>query len=309
MIHLNPNTAKIILAKNEFHQGMQNFVFERLDMLESSTAIYNGIAQSFFINNINPYIDDILVGTPEQLIEINQRVNPYIKISENIRKCVEYVFNYEIFIHKAKRRYDAYNLSQALDVSTCPYCNRNYTNTVIRDRDHKKITRPQFDHYFDKASNPLLAVSFFNLIPSCSVCNASIKGSQNINLENYLHPYIDNELDAIKFTYKFTPRTKSGLEVKVVTINGSKAHNTMSLFAIEEVYNSHTGELSDLLKIRQYFSDRYLNILASNLLNGIITSRDELYRIVFNTEIDATDFINRPFSKFKHDILSELGVL
>lgn len=204
--------------------------------------------------------------------------------------------------------YDAYKLAEDLDVRTCTYCNRNYTNTVISSNG-KKITRPQFDHYFDKNQNPLLAVSFYNLIPSCSICNSSIKGTHKMTLTDYTHPYLDNALRDIRFTYKYTRKSKNGLQVKVVTPDPSKVKNTVDTFAIEEVYDSHTSELLDLLRTKQYFSDRYLSILKSNLLKDVIVSKEDLYRIVFGTEYDETNFISRPFSKFKSDILKELGII
>lgn len=130
-----------------------------------------------------------------------------------------------------------------------------------------------------------------------------------MNLNKYLHPYVDNNINDIKFTYKYSHETKSGLRVKVNTQDPSKAKNTIEAFAIEEVYNSHTGELLDLIKTQQYFSEKYLSILSSNLLKDIIVSKEEIYRIVFGTEYNSKNYVNRPFSKFKSDILQELGII
>jgi hypothetical protein len=308
MLYLNPNIPKFIKAKRAFHEGMIDFVFQRIDLIDTIPSINTYMVIRFFENHILDLLDDILIGKPEKLIDVTRYLAPFVEISSDIKKGIEYVFNYQIFITKAKRRYDAYNLAESLDVRTCTYCNRNYTNTVIKD-DGKKLTRPQFDHYFDKARHPALAISFFNLIPSCSICNSSIKGTHKMNLDDYTHPYIDNTLSDIKFTYKYSEKTKSGLRVKVVTPTSSKAQNTVDAFAIEEIYNSHSGELLDLLRTKQYFSDRYLSILKSNLLRDVIVSKEDLYRIVFGTEYDETNFINRPFSKFKSDILKELGII
>ena len=38
-------------------------------------------------------------------------------------------------------------------------------------------------------------------------------------------------------------------------------------------------------------------------------SKEETYRLLFGTELDAKDFHKRPMSKFKHDILKELGII
>lgn len=308
MLHINPNTPKIIIAKRAFHPGMLDFVFKRFDKIGELQDVNVALIQRFFEIHVFDLIDDLLIGTPDRLIQISNNLNPFIDFSSDIRKGIEYVFNYDIFIKKAKTRYDAYKLADSLDVRTCTYCNRNYTNTIIRNSGDK-LARPQFDHYFDKASHPVLAISFYNLIPSCSICNSSIKGTHKMNLTDYMHPYIDNNLNDIRFTYKYSLESKSGLRIKVITQIDSKARNTIDAFAIEEVYNSHTGELLDLIKTRQYFSDKYLSILSSNLLRDVIISKEDLYRIVFGTEYDSSNFMNRPFSKFKSDILKELGII
>jgi hypothetical protein len=308
MLYLNPNTTKFLNAKRAFHKGMLDFIFKRIDKIGELDGVNTVIIERFFENHIFGVIDDLLIGKPDRIINISNQLNPYIDFSPDIRKGIEYVFKYDIFIKISKRRFDAYKLAESLDVRTCTYCNRNYTNTVIRENGDK-LTRPQFDHYFDKATHPLLAISFYNLIPSCSICNSSIKGTHKMNLLDYMHPYIDDNLNDIRFTYKYSIETKSGLRIKVNTPPASKAFNSVEAFAIEEVYNSHTGELLDLLKTRQYFSDKYLSILSSNLLRDVIVSKEDLYRIVYGTEYNPTNFINRPFSKFKSDILKELGII
>ncbi|MRX46561.1 hypothetical protein [Pedobacter puniceum] len=308
MLHINPNTPKIIKAKKAFYAGMLDFVFKRIDKIDELQGVNVAVIQRFFENHVFDLIDDLLIGKPDRLMQISNHLNTFIDFSSDIRKGIEYVFNYDVFIKKVKTRYHAYKLADSLDVRTCTYCNRNYTNTVIRSNGDK-LTRPQFDHYFDKATHPVIAISFYNLIPSCSICNSSIKGTHKMNLADYMHPYIDNNLNDIRFTYKYSLELKSGLRIKVKTPQASKASNSVDAFAIEEVYNSHTGELLDLIKTRQYFSDKYLSILSSNLLRDVIVSKEDLYRIVFGTEYDSSNFMNRPFSKFKSDILKELGII
>lgn len=61
----------------------------------------------------------------------------------------------------------AYWLQSQLNVKVCPYCNRMYTTTLYG----KKRIRPDFDHFYPQSRYPYLAVSLFNLIPSCNVCN------------------------------------------------------------------------------------------------------------------------------------------
>jgi len=310
MIFLNPSQAKIKRAKRAFHEGMSNFIYTRLDNLSNpkkkldfNKAYVLKFIESFLIDQI----DEILIASPPELLEIERAILPMYKNS-TLLKGIKYVFNYDLFIKKANIRYDAYNLAAELDINTCPYCNRNYTNTVISKKG-VKICRPQFDHYFDKDTHSLLAISFYNLVPSCSTCNSSVKGTKKMNLKDFSHPYLDNFIDDFKFTYKFKNDTKTGLKIEIRADVGSKIEKTIKTFAIEEIYNSHCNELRDLIKVRNYFSDNYMQILKNNLLKDVIVSKEELYRIIFGAEIDTENFINRPFSKFKYDFLKELGII
>ena len=59
----------------------------------------------------------------------------------------------------------AVKLIADLDISVCPYCNRNF----IYNTDKKRPS--EIDHFHAKSKYPLLAMSFYNLVPACKVCN------------------------------------------------------------------------------------------------------------------------------------------
>ncbi len=82
------------------------------------------------------------------------------------------IFKYERLnvVGKKRPKYPkpvAYWLQSQLCVRVCPYCNRIYTTTLYG----KKRIRPDFDHFYPQSRYPYLAVSLFNLIPSCNICN------------------------------------------------------------------------------------------------------------------------------------------
>lgn len=74
----------------------------------------------------------------------------------------------------------AYWLQEQLDVRICPFCNRIYTTTLSDGG-----IRPAFDHFYPKSVYPYLAVSLFNLIPICDICNKS-KSNKIVPL---IYPY------------------------------------------------------------------------------------------------------------------------
>jgi hypothetical protein len=281
---------------------MEKLINKRINKLKSPSAA------KFFRTKVNGRLNDILGGKPAQIKAISDELNVFIKASPIIRRSVEEVFNYDWFCDKCENRYDAYTLADKLGSYTCTYCNRNYANTIIT-RHGKKISRPVFDHFFDKGQNPLLALSFFNLIPSCSVCNSNIKHKKNFDLATHVHPYLDEIIKEFNFSYKYSSKSKNGLEVVVSSSAGSKTKRTLEDMEVEVVYNSHTTDLKDLLDIRYKFSDNYLSILSSQVLKGINIPKSDLYRLAFGTELLETDFHKRPLSKFKRDILIELGII
>jgi len=200
--------------------------------------------------------------------------------------------------------YSAYNLAANLNINTCVYCNRIYTKTVINPH---KITRPEFDHWYPKSTYPLLALSFYNLIPSCHICNSSVKSNTLMNTTDFLHPYIPEDID-LKFSYWIEGINKYMFNIKRPF--PSKEHNTVEAFKIEQIYETHRDEINDLVRLRRLYSLDYLLKLKS-LLKSVDSniSMEEIYRLAFGTHYKNENFSKRPLSKMKRDILEELGMI
>lgn len=307
MFYLDPNSIVVNDASNRFSVELKKYIFNRIKNMKSKKNLNASVARSFIEKNISPIIDKIILGNPKELIQINDKITDLIK-SKNHINGIRYVFNYKLFSVKSNKRYDAYNLAYDLRCTTCIYCNRNYTNTIINNKG-KKISRPQFDHYFDKDRYPLLALSFYNLIPCCSSCNSVVKGTRQLNLNNHIHPYLDNELSNIKFSYKHSNKYSSQYEITIKSTNSIKAQNTIDFFELNEIYNSNISILEDLIKTKHIFNEKYLSILSKSVLKDVPVSKDELYRIAFGVEADEAKTLSRPFSKFKNDILKELNII
>jgi len=296
MIYINPNSDKIISARKYHVEELIKLLTNRAGRLR-----INANQIKFLKENILVRIEEILGANPNELMLLQGE----FQLDAPQRQAVERLFNYsDWFCEKKDNRYNAYDLANKLDINTCVYCNRNYTSTVAG------ITRPQFDHYFSKERFPLLALSFYNLIPSCSICNSTIKGKKELFLDQHLHPYLDNSIKDFRFSYYYNSKSKDDLSINIVQhSNNIKAENTFDFFKIKEVYNAHTDELRDLIKIREAFSDKYLEILSSKVFRNGEISKSELYQLAFGAYFDDNKVSMRPFSKFKKDILTELGII
>lgn len=230
------------------------------------------------------------------------------------KKTLEIIFHYDGVFNAHKDI--SYWFAKLIQRNTCTYCNRQYVFTVERSviktaRDY--IAKPVFDHWFAKSDYPLLSLSIHNLIPSCTVCNSSVKGAAPMSILKHIHPYII-EPDEADFTFRATKTAtaRPRWELKIDRKAGSRIDNTIKDFALDEIYALHSPlEAKDIMDFHDAYPADYLKTLFSmmNEDNKWNLTRQEVYRILFGVEFDSEKFLDRPFSKLKHDLLKQIGVI
>ncbi|MFP5438962.1 MAG: hypothetical protein ACLGH8_14350 [Bacteroidia bacterium] len=250
-------------------------------------------------------LETLISGRPNDLRLLNLRYKK-LGLSQADRKAVKKFFVDTAYTNWYQPEHSM-GLLKLINKNTCLYCNRNYSRT-IQDLNGKKVISAEIDHWFVKEKFPILAVSFYNLIPSCHSCNSSIKGNPNIKwdraLRNYVHPYQEEKKQDFKFSY--IHKSKKEYNVKIEVVSNSKIANTLKLFKIEEIYDSHSDlELRDLLDLRHKYSENYIDMLVNKTFKGIMDPED-IYRYIFGIESTKADYHKRSLSKFKYDIIQEL---
>ncbi|MDO4727192.1 MAG: hypothetical protein Q4A56_08280 [Porphyromonadaceae bacterium] len=294
MIYIDINKLNIIEAR-EIH------------IKELTPKILKKVSESQF-QEIKDFLTEerikhILEDFPNELYQIHCDFSSIIN-NVSITTALRKIIDYDNFIEKKKTMYDAYDLAEKLDIPTCPYCERMYTKTVISEKG-KKIVRPDFDHWFPKSKYPLLALSFYNLIPSCNVCNSGLKGDDAFELGSLFHPY--HKAEGFKYTFSYDLDAYQKPRVKILAEKGI-SKDSVKAFELEEIYKTHQDEVEDLLKIRQAYSENYIEIL-NRTLEGANLTREEVYRLVFGAHLAEDEFDRRPLSKIKRDILTELRIV
>ena len=320
-----------IYLKNEdelckrHYKGCKDSILERL-----KTKLTDPHFSHFYdlLNFIKERLEDIIIKNPEGLVKIQ---NEFFGLFYHILKpkkdnsetyeLIDGILNYKSFSSKATNptKWDAYKLAESLGVSVCPYCNRLYTNTVTKNRE--KIIRPDFDHFFPKSLYPLFQMSFYNLIPTCTICNSRLKGNKYVNpkkLNKYIHPYINEFGNDGKFTFililknkKSDLYSKENLGIKITnsksqTLDNCKLQikNNCEMFHIEDIYQMHTDVVSELIKKFTIYNDIYIEFLKS--FDSLQLSRSEIYKMVFGNFYEPKDFHKRPLAKLTRDIYNEL---
>lgn len=209
----------------------------------------------------------------------------------------------------------AYHLTSIKGSNVCTYCNRQYIFTVNKSKrgELEHIVRPELDHWFNKELYPLLSLSFYNLIPSCHICNSSVKRNAVFSLATHVNPYLQQEANP---AIQFKPTVVSGRHIKygvtIDRIKPSREDNTIKAFALDEIYAVHGSlEVEDLMRFNGSYSTGYLQILFGQILNDFCPkmTKAEVYRMLFGTEMDPERFCERPLSKLKYDVLKYLHVI
>ncbi len=280
--------------------------------------------QSTFWNFLEDNLDIILVGNPHEIHKIAKEINlqfPFTNTRpKKLWKSLSSIFNYEGFRDHINEGWNAYWLASVLGIDTCPYCNRLYTHTIFEDS--KKISRPQFDHFMDKATHPYFGVSFFNLIPSCSICNTSLKGTQKFNPETHIHPYIEGFGESVKFILKildcsfFSGNSRSG-EIRFQKEQSMslreqdlilRSERNIAAFKLEEMYKKHIDYAQEQVYRALIYNSDYLDSLFYQFNGSLFHKREDLIRFVAANYIEEENLQNRPLSKLTRDIAEQFDL-
>lgn len=197
-----------------------------------------------------------------------------------------------------KSRFPREEFVEELQVTVCPYCNRNFVNST------NKRTMCDLDHFFDKDTYPILAVSFYNLVPVCHACNHA-KGSKKITYSPHNMKYSTDSLLSFDFFISgidfLTDKRQIGIEMDC----SDKFKDNVKELKLREVYQIHSDVVQECIKRAIIFNPGYLTYLY-NTYNGLFESEEELYRIVFGNYVDELSYGKRPLSKLTKDILNNL---
>lgn len=236
-----------------------------------------------------------------------QLYNNYSKVISRLHK----VFDYKGLISGDASF--SYELSKCKQARTCTYCGREYIYTVedLSAKDKiKQIARPDFDHWMSHDLYPLLALNYCNLIPACPICNRIVKGTNMMKLGVHVHPYINQKEPKFRFSYTLLNIEKPHGEVLIENDNDPQEKNTIDMFQLRALYRYHSEtELDDMLRIGLKNGKQYVEDYLMKLLEGLNLTPEEAYRSMFGSELYYNVDQERPLSKFKKDILAELGIV
>ncbi|WP_430530406.1 hypothetical protein [Bacillus cereus] len=306
---------------------------EKLDLLVQSET--NSLYKEIF-DKISEELESIVLGDVTTLQNYVTWFDDIVKevskeeAKEIRRKLSIFLEEYSYFSSK-ENGWSAYEFVKEIDVTICPYCNSQYifiynSRNIIKDsiKIHGK-TRAVLDHFFDKGKYPFLAISIYNLVPCCKVCNSDFKGKKTMDLEGYYSPYEKGLSDLIKFerTLK-TKEEKSTTEqgdnkdhyASIIGLNSEfelsvkpnskdptidkKLDGNLKLFHIEDIYNIFHKKYITEIVFKAYIYHKVYRDQLNKTYEKIFIDDKELKKNLFE---DSVTDRHKILGKLTRDIL------
>lgn len=333
MVKLNYGTDKERKAlADEYVKIFPDFVRMESDwkVLRSDIiAVVPGLAAV-----LSTRLEEFLKEPYEQLVDVYETyVANVSNINQDLKNRARLLFSYDRFEyngHEGKKqsaRIARFFMNHAKDMQTytCHYCDMAYINAYPTGPRTKKNNHFDLDHVLDKGSCPILALSFFNLVPVCPVCNGRIKSTKQVgtttaerkllsptnpkyDFENNVTIWVDHQGGKCS-TFGFEKRMNE-YELKFDVHKAPIYEKEIKFFRLEPRYNFHKCEALRLMDIKERYSEPRIVEMA-RLIMGDDNSRGkgsaaDVVIEQIKKDIFADDFINnyhRAFGKLHRDIM------
>ena len=215
----------------------------------------------------------------------------------------------DYFVDKYYDKFSKNNLNNLiiskLDLKTCPYCNIGFVYNRTKDR-----AQAQLDHFYNKNKYPYLAISLYNLIPSCPSCN-HIKGEKPLNISPFDENYDFQKNIKISYIPQscefLSTNNKKSIKINIKTNENDNITEDIDTLKLEDLYQPMSDYALEIIKKAQLYPQSKIHELREEF-SHLFSSEEELKQVIFGNYLKEKDFKKRPLSKLTHDILEELDI-
>ena len=240
-----------------------------------------------------------------------------------------------------KETWSRHKLLSLMGIEICPYCQRNYISNYTEkndkkceEEDNKEVeenkveenndekTTATLDHFYPKADYPFLALSLYNFVPSCQVCNSIFKGDADTC--DSIYPYEEgfDEL-GVKFKtskeviYEILGEKNFDFSVEIDCKNiedkekENKVKNSIKNLGLDRVYEkSHNQYIQDLLYTVEKYPENYLEACGEMFENDNDKKKqlEEYFKDIVKEPYRKRIENGEPLAKLTKDILEEFDI-
>lgn len=280
---------------------------------ESKAKNFKGLTFEEYYNEnykkiIKYDLKDILCGNFERLVEIKDKLGK--KDDNKIKSFFNYdkskINNSSPLISKLQPKISKF-FEENIEVDTCYYCNIDFINTFKKGKETKNAFT--LDHVLEKADYPFLALSLYNLVPSCYVCNSKVKDSK-IAFDLFSPTNKDFDFDEkVKFK-SFIINENLQIEkdkdfyIKLIENYSNKYDKYIESLNLDSRYDYHKYKVLEMIKKRREYPDSRIKELSNLTKKTQEEIKQDLFGIYTNEDLHK-----RPLSKLIKDISEELDLI
>lgn len=278
------------------------------------------IQKELFLDYENKEIDKIIKIMKKK----NKKSKSILEIRfEKLNISEEYLPN-QLFCYKklqtGNKDWNRHKLLSLIGIEICPYCQRNYISSYEENNDEK--TTADLDHFYPKSLYPFLALSLYNFIPSCQICNSRFKGNKDTRDSVYLYEEGFDEL-GVKFRTskevisEILGERYSDFYVKIDYENlknkedGEKVKNSIENLGLDRVYKkSHNQYIQNLLYNIEKYPENYLENCVEMFESNVDKKKqlEEYFKDIVKEPYRKRIENGEPLAKLTKDILEEFDI-
>lgn len=337
-----PDIATLFTYKGVVSEDkIKDFLKLEFKDVEKSPALRNYIARcdmiSKIIDNITPSkykksgkpLKDFLKGEfvlyehtyTQYPLKYPNRIKVNNRFTAKLTECLLQSPYNKVFNYNKYEKIFRNDIMSSLNISVCPYCNRQYITSWddvknIKGTNKRRKSTADLDHFYPKSEYSLFALSLFNFVPSCQVCNSRMKLSNFLddNGNRPIYPYTESFDDLAVFKASTTEPKKdpkkllevwlgeNELDLKVMLeIRGTNSDplkeerikRSNELFHIEDIYQAHKGIVSEFMLKRRIFDDGEYLIGLKNIFEDFdpdtfLKNSDDAVHKIIGTDLSIT---------------------
>ena len=179
-----------------------------------------------------------------------------------------------------------------------------------------------------------MAISLFNLIPSCYSCNSQLKLDEKFALDDYLYPHVLSYENIAQFkAYWIATEISSkykndeiinvdDLTIKIAAISATQEKKifgdsalpvnerkgNLQVFQTELVYNAiHKDSVHEI--ISQFRVHSKADVQSLRTTYRFINYDSDVYRFYFKNYMDEKNFNKRPLARMTRDIAKQMEII
>ncbi|AXH13040.1 HNH endonuclease [Halarcobacter bivalviorum] len=280
---------------------------------DSKADKFNGLTfKEYYNKNYKKILQfdlkEILCGDFEKLLSIKN------KIGKKNNNSVKSFFNYDKskinkqnpLISKLQPKISKF-FEQNVEVHTCYYCNIDFINIFKKQNELKNGFT--LDHVLEKAEYPYFALSLYNLVPSCYVCNSKVKDSK-IPFDNFSPTNKNFDFnEKVKFksfitNYNLQIKKEDDFNIRLIENFSNVYDKYIESLNLDNRYNYHKYKVLEMIEKRRKYPDSRIEELANLTNQSVEDIKQDLFSIYIKKELHI-----RPLSKLLKDISKELGLI